>query len=115
MKDPHAIIIRPHISEKTYALSLGDPRIADENEIVRKYTFVVARDANKIEVKEALEAIYNAGKKDKEKITVTKVHTTKGYGKTKRVGQQRKPGKRPDFKKAVVTLAKGQMLEDYGV
>src|SRR5690606_38614680 len=105
----------PHITEKTFALSHGDPRIADEKDIVRKYTFVVANDTNKIEIKNALEAIYNAGKKDKEKITVVGVNTTKGYGKRKRVGQTRKAGKRPDFKKAVVTLAKGQALEDYGV
>lgn len=115
MKNPHTIIIRPHITEKTMGLSLGDPRITDEKELARKYTFVVATTANKIEIKSAIEAIYNAGKKDKEKIVVTSVSTVKGYGKRKRVGAQRSPGKRPDFKKAIVTLAKGQMLEDYGV
>ncbi len=115
MKDPHAIIIRPHITEKSVALSYGDPRITDEKDLVRKYTFVVAKTANKLEIKSALEAIYNAGKKDKEKITVSRVTTTKGYGKTKRVGAQRKAGKTPDFKKAVVSLGKGQILEDYGV
>lgn len=114
MKDPHAIILRPHITEKTVALSYGDPRVQDEKQITRKYTFVVTNDANKIEIKSAIEAIYNAGKKDKDKITVSRVTTTKGYGKMKRVGG-RKPGKRPDFKKAIVTLAAGQQLEDYGV
>lgn len=115
MKDPHNIILRPHITEKTVALSYGDPRITEEKELVRKYTFVVAKDANKIEIKSALETIYNEGKKAKEQITVERVTTTKGYGKTKRVGQTRKAGKTPDFKKATVTLAKGQVLEDYGV
>lgn len=114
MKNPHSIILRPHITEKTVALSYGDPRITDEKELVRKYTFIIANDANKIEVKSAIEAIYNEGKKEKDKITVSRVTTVKGYGKRKRVGQ-RAPGKRPDFKKAIVTLAAGQMLEDYGV
>lgn len=115
MKNPHTIIIRPHITEKSVALSYGDPRIADEQDLVRKYTFVVDSSANKLEIKSAIEAIYNEGKKDKEKIVVSRVTTTKGYGKRKRVGAQRKAGKRPDFKKAIVTLAKGQILEDYGV
>ncbi|MBS1723944.1 MAG: 50S ribosomal protein L23 [Armatimonadetes bacterium] len=115
MKDPHSIIIRPHISEKTVAMSYGDPRVKDEGAIQRKYTFVVANDANKIEIKAALESMYNAGKRDKDpRITVESVRTIKVHGKMKRRGM-RTSGKQPDFKKAVVTLGKGQMLEDYGV
>lgn len=114
MKDPHDIILRPHVTEKTVRLTQGDPRIVKEDEIVRKYTFVVAPTANKIEVKSAIEAIYNAGKKDKEKIEVTGVTTVTVKGKSRRVGMRAK-GKRPDWKKAVVTLAKGQLLEDFGV
>lgn len=114
MKFPHQIIIQPHITEKTAHLSYGDPRLS-EQEVQRKYTFVVAPDANKIEIKRALEEIYNAGKKkDDEKIVVEKVATVNVKGKSRRVGFKNK-GKRPNWKKAVITLAKGQMLEDYGV
>lgn len=115
MKDPHQIIIKPHITEKTMNLSHGDPKIVDEDQLVRRYTFIVDANANKIEIKQAIEAIYNAGKRDKEeRIKVDKVNTMTVRGKMRRVGQSKK-GKRPDFKKAIVTLAKGQMLEDFGV
>lgn len=114
MKSAHSVILRPHITEKTVALSSGDPRIVEESEIVRKYTFVVAPDANKIDIKRSVEEIYNGGKKESDHITVTNVATVVVKGKTRRVGQ-RAPGKKADWKKAVVTLAKGQMLEDYGV
>jgi large subunit ribosomal protein L23 len=115
VKDPHLIIIRPHITERTMSLSMGDPRIQDNKDLVRKYTFVVAPDANKIEIKQAIESIYNAGKKKNEAgIAVTSVRTIKSKGKTRRVSFRFK-GKRPDWKKAIVTLAPGQMLEDYGV
>ncbi|MDI9638891.1 50S ribosomal protein L23 [Kamptonema cortianum] len=114
MRDPHTIVVRPHITEKTVKLSYGDPRIQNDEDIVRKYTFVVAPNANKIEIKSAIEHIYNDGKKDKDHIQVTSVATVKVKGKTRRVGQ-RSSGSKPDWKKAVVTLAKGQILEDYGV
>ena len=115
MKDPHTIIIRPHITEKSVAMSYGDPRIKDDNKISRTYTFIVATTANKIEIKKAFEDIFNAGKKAKEdKIEVASVRTIKGLGKMRRVGQRNK-GKKPDFKKAVITLVPGQVLEDYGV
>ncbi len=115
MKDPHTIIIQPHITEKSVALSYGDPRVKDDGQLQRKYTFLVANDANKFEIKMALESIYNAGKRGKdEKIKVESVRTVKVYGKTKRRGM-RSSGRTPDRKKAIVTLAKGQILEDYGV
>lgn len=115
MKDPHLIIVQPHITERSVAESYGDPRIRDEKELVRKYTFIVARDANKLEIKAAIEAIYNAGKKKKEEsIVVSTVRTMRVLGKKRRRGQ-RTSGYEPDRKKAVVTLAKGQILEDYGV
>lgn len=114
MKSPYDIIIKPHITEKTVALSYGNPNLKAED-VKRKYTFVVAADANKIEIKQAIEAIYNTGKSKKEKgIEVEKVHTVSLKGKRKRVGM-RKPGKRSDWKKAIITLSKGQLLEDYGV
>lgn len=114
MKDPHLVVLRPHITERAVANSYGDPNIRDEAELVRKYTFIVAPDSNKIEIKSAIEAIYNAGKKANERISVTDVHTIKLPGKKKRRSRVT-GGYTPDRKKAIVTLAKGQILEDYGV
>ena len=114
MKNPHQIIVQPHITEKSVGLSYGDARIREEAEIVRKYTFIVAHDANKIEIKSAVEAIYNEGKKKEDAIEITSVRTIKVLGKKRRRGQ-RSTGYEPNRKKAIVTLAKGQMLEDYGV
>jgi large subunit ribosomal protein L23 len=115
VKDPHQIILRPHITERSVDLSRGDERIVDDKEIVRKYVFEVAKDANKIEIKRAIEAIYNAGKKKKdEHIEVADVHTVTIRGK-KRRRTWKSIGYQPDRKKAIVTLAKGQLIEDYGV
>lgn len=114
MKDPHIIIVKPHITERSVAASYGDPLVKDEAHVQRKYTFIVAPDANKIEIKRAIEAIYNEGKKKEDSIVVDKVHTVTIKGKKRRVGY-RSAGYRPDRKKAIVTLAKGQRLEDYGV
>jgi large subunit ribosomal protein L23 len=113
MFNPYEIIIQPHLTEKSVALSYGDPRIKDEASIVRKYTFIVKKDANKIQIKAAIEALYNEGKKKGDGIEVTSVRTIKVLGKQRRRG--RSVGYEPDRKKAVVTLAKGQMLEDFGV
>lgn len=87
MKDPRDIIVRPVITEKTMQL-------LEEN----KYTFVVAREANKIEIKRALEKIFN--------VKVKAVNTANFKGKKKRLG--RFPyGYKPRWKKAIVTLAEG--------
>lgn len=133
MKNPHNIILRPRLTEKAVLLSRGNPHILDDDEVVRTYTFEVAPDANKIEIKAAIEEIYNgpSEKKDKEKekgkgkakdqekddkkIVVTSVRTISMKGKSRRLGMGRKPGKKRDWKKAMVTLAKGQYLEDFGV
>lgn len=115
MRSPHEVIIQPHITERSVTLSYGDSRVQREEDLVRKYTFVVAKDASKIEIKNAVEAIYNAGKKKKDSlIEVTSVRTIRMVGKKRRVGQK-STGYRPDRKKAIVTLAKGQMIEDFGV
>jgi large subunit ribosomal protein L23 len=114
VKNPHEIIIKPHITEKSVANSYGDPRIRDEADLVRKYTFLVAPDANKIEIKQAIESIYNTGKKADQAVTVTNVHTVNLPRKQKRRGRSAM-GFTTARRKAVVTLAKGQMLEDYGV
>lgn len=111
MKNPHDIIIQPHITERSVSLSYGDAKIRDEKDLVRKYTFLVATSANKIEIKAAIEAIYGGGKKGG--ISVDSVRTVRIPGKSRRVGQR--VGVRPDRKKAIITLAKGQILEDYGV
>lgn len=84
-KDPHDIIIRPWITEKSMAMKEQ-----------RKYTFVVHPDANKTEIKKAVEAIFG--------VKVEKVNTMNVRGKKKRVGIHE--GKRPDWKKAIVTLKK---------
>lgn len=114
MKNPYTIILAPHITEKSVALSYGDERIREEAQLVRKYTFLVAPSANKIEIKNAFEAIYNAGKKADQAIQVTSVRTVKVLGKFRRRGQK-SSGYEPNRKKAIITLAKGQMLEEYGV
>ena len=46
MKDPYTIIIKPHITEKSAAMSYGDPNAADEEKMQRSYTFIVAPSAN---------------------------------------------------------------------
>ena len=113
MKDPHTIIVAPHITEKSVRLSYGNPRIKDESLLERKYTFLVATDANKIEIKSALEMIYNAGRKPADAIKINSVRTIRVPGKKRRRGKS--TGYEPDRKKAIVTLAKGQILEDFGV
>ncbi|MDX1621753.1 MAG: 50S ribosomal protein L23 [Nitriliruptorales bacterium] len=90
MKDHRDVIIRPVISEKSYGL-------LDEN----KYTFVVAPHANKTEIKQAVEAIFD--------VKVVGVNTQNRRGKRKRRGWV--VGKRPDVKRAIVTLAEGDEIE----
>ncbi|MCG0276134.1 MAG: 50S ribosomal protein L23 [Thermosediminibacteraceae bacterium] len=84
-KDPHDIIIRPWITEKSMAMKEQ-----------RKYVFVVHPKANKTEIKNAVETIFG--------VKVEKVNTMNVKGKRKRVGLHE--GKRPDWKKAIVTLKK---------
>ena len=84
------VILAPHITEKS--------TLASENNAV---VFKVSNDATKPQIKEAVEAIY-----DKK---VASVNTIVTKGKTKR--WRGKPYKRSDFKKAVVTLADGEMID----
>jgi large subunit ribosomal protein L23 len=100
---PEQIVLRPALTEKSELLKQEG-----------KYVFFVSPKANRIEVAAAIEAIYNRGKKkDKDRITVTKVNIISVRGKGARSGFRTK-GSRPDRKKAVVTLAQGQVLEDIG-
>lgn len=86
MTNPHDVIIRPLVTEQ----SMAD--IAD-----KKYAFVVDRKANKTEIRKAIEKIFG--------VKVEKVNTVNMKGKVKRMG--RNVGKRPDWKKAYVTLTEG--------
>jgi large subunit ribosomal protein L23 len=91
MSDPRSVIIRPIVSEKSYAL-------LDQG----VYTFIVAPNANKIEIRHAVEAIFG--------VNVVKVNTLNRRGKRKRNRKQQTFGKRADTKRAVVTLAGGQSI-----
>ncbi len=83
MKNPHDIIIRPIITERSM-----------EDMAEKKYTFKVDKRANKIEIKNAVEEIFN--------VKVEKVNIMNMVGKVKRMG--RYEGKRADWKKAIVKL-----------
>lgn len=91
--DHRDIIYRPLITEKSM----------DQNAF-NKYTFLVDLKANKIDIREAIEKLFN--------VTVTKVTTVRMSGKLKRRG--RIIGKRPDFKKAYVSLKDGDVIEVAG-
>jgi large subunit ribosomal protein L23 len=94
-KNPRDIIIRPVVSEKSYAAF-------DEN----VYTFVVAADANKIEIRKAIEEIFD--------VRVTNVNTLNRQGKRKRNRRTGTFGTRPGSKRAVVSLAEGDRIEIFG-
>ena len=91
MKDARAIVKKALITEKGTVL----------REVRNQYFFEVARDANKIEIKHAVETIFSVKVKD--------VHTLQVRGKVKRQG--RFSGKRSDWKKAIVTLEPDQKIE----
>jgi large subunit ribosomal protein L23 len=84
------ILLAPIVSEKSYAL-------LDEN----KYTFLVATEANKTEIKIAVETIFG--------VKVTRVNTINRQGKVRRT--RRGFGKRPDTKRAIVTVADGERID----
>jgi large subunit ribosomal protein L23 len=88
--DPRDVILAPVVSEKSYSL-------LDNN----SYTFLVHRDANKTEIRKAVEAIWN--------VKVVGVNTINRKGKVKRFRFQ--TGKRPDSKRAIVKLAEGDKIE----
>jgi len=94
-RDPRDVIIKPVVSEKSYAAF-------DEN----VYTFVVAPDANKVEIKQAIESIFN--------VRVTNVNTLNRNGKRKRNRRTGGWGTRAGQKRAIVSLAEGQTIELFG-
>ncbi len=91
MRSVYDVVRRPIISEKSTALA----------EVAGRYAFEVALQANKQEIKEAVQHLF--------KVKVRKVHTLVVHGKVKRVG--RSEVKRPNWKKALVTLAEGQKID----
>ncbi|MBU5594674.1 50S ribosomal protein L23 [Amphibacillus sp. MSJ-3] len=92
MKDPRDIIKRPIITEQT----------ADQM-VDKKYTFEVSKVANKTEIKDAIEQIFD--------VKVVKVNTSNIKGKFKRMG--RHSGYRPDRKKAIVQLSEDSKELDF--
>ncbi len=102
MRDPHDVILAPVVTEKT----------TEQMETGNVYTFVVAQDANKIEIGQAVERIWD--------VQVRDVRTMRYAGKARRSVMARltrnfSRGRRPSFKKAVVELAEGDHIEFYEV
>jgi large subunit ribosomal protein L23 len=94
-KDPRDIIIKPVVSEKSYASY-------DAN----VYTFVVAPDANKIEIRNAVEQIFN--------VHVTNVNTINRKGKRKRNRRNGQWTSRASEKRALVSLRDGDRIDVFG-
>lgn len=90
--DARDVIIAPVVSEKSYAL-------IDRN----AYTFNVHPDANKIEIRQAVESIFN--------VRVSKVNTLNRQGKRKRNRRSWTMGRRAATKRAVVTLVEGDHID----
>ncbi|MBU1145620.1 MAG: 50S ribosomal protein L23 [Firmicutes bacterium] len=90
--DKYQIIKRPLVSEKSTKLSEKG-----------KYTFEVDKNANKIQIKEAIESIFD--------VKVTKVNVINGMAKAKRVGQH--SGFTAAVSKAIITLAEGYKIDIY--
>ena len=88
------VLLRPVITEKS---------MAETN--VGRYTFAVARDADKREIAAAVTEAF--------KVDVVAVNTSTVKGKERRLG--RHTGRRPDWKKAIVTIGEGQRIERYFV
>jgi len=89
-----AVLIRPVITEKSMAGTNNG-----------RYTFAVATDATKRDIADAVAEAF--------KVDVVAVNVLKVHGKTRRLG--RRVGRRPDWKKAIVTLGPGQRIEKYFV
>jgi len=90
--DHRDVILRPVVSEKSYGL-------LDAN----AYTFIVHPDANKIQIRQAVEAIFD--------VKVAKVNTLNRNGKRRRNRRSWTYGKRPDTKRAVITLVEGDRID----
>jgi len=93
IKDPRDILLGPVVSEKSYGL-------IDEN----KYTFIVANSSNKTEIKIAVEKVFG--------VHVLGVNTANRPGKRRRTRWGY--GRRPDTKRAIVTIADGERIDIFG-
>lgn len=93
MKGPYQVVVKPLLTEK-------GTRLKEE---ANQYVFRVAKTANKVEIKQAIERLF--------KVTVLAVRTVHVRGKAKRLG--RFQGRRPDWKKAIATLKPGDSIELY--
>jgi large subunit ribosomal protein L23 len=93
MRGPHQVVLKPLLTEK-------GTRLKEEG---NQYIFRVARTANKVEIRQAIEQLF--------KVTVLEVRTARVRGKIKRLG--RFQGRTSDWKKAVATLKKGDSIELY--
>jgi large subunit ribosomal protein L23 len=91
--DPRDVLIKPVISEKSY-------RLVDDG----KYTFLVAPEANKTQIRQAVEQVF--------RVRVTSVNTINRPGKRRRTRYGW--GKRADTKRAIVTLAAGERIDVFG-
>lgn len=91
MRDPREVLIRPLMTEKSMR----------QKEEQNSVTFRVRPDANKLEIRAAVEAIFN--------VKVAEVRTANYEGKLKRMGKHQ--GRRSDWKKAIVTLQPGHKIE----
>ena len=91
MRNVHEVIVRPLVTEKS----------TDQLERNGAYSFVVGIDANKVEIAQAVEQLFN--------VKVRSVRTMRYRGKERRVG--RHTGRRAAWKKAVVTLREGDTIE----
>ena len=91
MKEGQRIIRKPLVTEKS----------TQQKETGNQYAFEVDRNANKIEIQFAIERLF--------KVRVVQVRTSNVLGKVKRLG--RRSGKRPDWKKAIVTLKEGDRID----
>lgn len=90
--DPREVIVRPVISEKSYSLM-------DEN----VYTFIVRPDANKVEIRQAVESIF--------KVKVLNVNTLNRKGKRRRNRRTGLWSKKSDEKRAIVRVAEGDRID----
>ena len=106
---PREILIRPVITEESSRLQFNPGRIRKrhqdkEGEIQPQFVFEVSRDATKVEIRKAVEALFDGRVKTGRTMNV--------QGKKRRMG--RSLGRRPHWKKAVVELAEGELIEAIG-
>ena len=88
-----SIIVQPVVTEKSMR----------ESEQFNKYTFEVHPDANKVEIRRAIEALFD--------VTVTRVNTMRVSGKSRRRSYRHRAGRTAERKKAIVTVAEGESID----